>query len=110
MVRGVVAGVQEHGAEHRLETVGKQRLEVAAPALGDALAEVEVAAQVELLREVGQRVGVDHRRPGLRELALGRSRVVLVQVLRRDQLKHRISEVLEAFVVARRQVRALVGE
>jgi hypothetical protein len=36
--------------------------------------------------------------------------VVLVQVFRADELEDRVAEVLEAFVVARRDRRALVGE
>jgi len=35
---------------------------------------------------------------------------MLVEVLRADQLKNRIAEVLEALVVARRDARVLVGE
>jgi len=35
---------------------------------------------------------------------------MLVQVLGCDQLQDRVAEILEAFVVARRLVRALVGK
>ena len=35
---------------------------------------------------------------------------MLVEVLGRDQLQDRVAQVLESFVVARREVRALVGE
>jgi len=35
---------------------------------------------------------------------------MFVEVLRADQLEDRVSQVLEALIVARRQVRALVGE
>jgi len=35
---------------------------------------------------------------------------MLVEVLRADQLKNRVAEVLEALVVARRDARVLVGE
>jgi hypothetical protein len=35
---------------------------------------------------------------------------MLVQILRGDQLQDRVAEVLETFVVARRLVRAFVGE
>src|SRR5579864_781316 len=110
VIGGVVAGVEEHRAEHGLERVGQQRLQVSAATLRDALAEVEVAAQVELLGKLGQRVRVDHRRAGLRKLALGRSGMVLVQVLGADELQHRVAEVLEPLVVAGRQLRVLVGE
>jgi hypothetical protein len=36
--------------------------------------------------------------------------MMLVQVLGSDQLQDCVAEVLKAFVVARRQVRALIGE
>jgi hypothetical protein len=35
---------------------------------------------------------------------------MLVEVLGGDELEHRIAQVLETLVVARREVRALVGE
>jgi hypothetical protein len=35
---------------------------------------------------------------------------VLVEIFGRDQLQHCVAQVLEALVVARRQMRALVGE
>src|SRR5256885_2257050 len=98
----VVTRIEEDGAEHRLERVGEQRLEVPASSFRDALAEVEVAAEVELLGKLGQRVGVDHRRTRLRQLAFGGARVMLVQILGADQLQHRVAEVFEPFVVARR--------
>src|SRR5438067_2015221 len=110
VVRGVVPRVQEHGAQHGLETVGEQRLEVAAAPLGNAFAEVEVAAEVKLLRELGQRVRVDHRGTGLRELAFGGARVVLVQVLGGDQLEDGVTEIFESLVVTRRDRGTLIGE
>jgi hypothetical protein len=36
--------------------------------------------------------------------------MMLVQVLGRDQLQHRVAEVLQALVVAWRKARAFVGE
>jgi len=36
--------------------------------------------------------------------------MVLVEVLRGDELEHRVAEVLETLVVARRYGRVLVGE
>jgi hypothetical protein len=36
--------------------------------------------------------------------------MVLVQIFRRDELEDRVAEVFQAFVVARRNGRALVGE
>jgi hypothetical protein len=36
--------------------------------------------------------------------------MMLVEILGGDQLQDRIAEILEAFVVARRLMRALVGE
>src|SRR5438128_3458490 len=110
VVRGVVPRVQEHGAQHRFETVGEQRFEVAAAPLGDAFAEVEVAAEVELLRELGQRVRVDHRGTGLGELAFGGARVVLVQVLGGDQLEDGVTEIFQSLVVTRRYRGTLISE
>src|SRR2546422_10628274 len=110
VVGRVVPGVEEDRAEHRLEGVREQRLQTTAAAFGDALPEVEVAAKVELLRELGEGVRVDHRRARLRELALGRAGVMLVEVLGRDQLQDSVAEVLEALVVARRNRRRFIGE
>src|SRR5205823_5878198 len=106
----VVAGVKEDRAEHRLESVRQQRFQAPAAALRDALAEVQVVADVELLRHRGEGVGVHHRGADLRQLALLRVRPDLVQVLGGDQLQHRVTEVLQALVVPRRHLRALVGE
>src|SRR5205807_5400899 len=110
VVGGVVAGVEKHRAEHCLERVGEQRLEVAAAALRDALPEIEIVAEAELLGELGERVGVDHRGARLGQLALGRTRVVLVEILRRDQLEDGVAEIFEALVVTGRDRGALVGE
>ena len=110
VVRRVVTGVEEDRAEERLERVGEQRFQAASAPARDALAEVQVAAEVELLRELRKRVGVDHRRPRLGQLAFARSGVVLVQILGGDELQDGIAQVLESLVVARRQVRALIGE
>src|SRR5712692_1167183 len=110
VIGGVVAGIQKHSAKHGLERIREQRLQTSTAALGDALAQVEVAAEVELLGHLGQRVGVDHRRTSLCQLALGRARVVLVQVLGGDQLQDGVAEILEPFVVTRRLMRALVRE
>ena len=53
-----IPAFEEHGAQHRLERIRKQRLQAPPAPLGDALAQVEVASQVELLGELGQGVGV----------------------------------------------------
>src|SRR5206468_1967549 len=110
VVRGVVAGVQENSPQHSLELVGEQRLEAAPTTLGDALAEVEVASKIELLRELRERVRVHHRGARLRQLTLGGARVVLVEILGGDQLEDRVTEVLQALVVARRDRWVLIGE
>src|SRR5439155_3014576 len=102
VVRGVVSGVQEHGTEDGLERVGQQRLQAPAAALGDAFAQVEVAAEIKLLRQLGQGVRVDHRGAGLGQLALGRAGVMLVEILGGDQLEDGVAEILEPLVVARR--------
>jgi hypothetical protein len=78
VIGGVIPRIEEHGSEHGLEHVCEERLQIAPTAFRDALAEVKVSAHVELLREQGQRVGVDHRRPRLRQLAFAGTRVVLV--------------------------------
>ena len=67
-------------------------------------------AQPQLLGQRGQGVGVDHGGADLGHLALVGTGAVLVEVLGRDQLQHRVAQVLEALVVARREMRALVGE
>ena len=110
VVGRVVPGVEEDGAQHRLEGVGEQRLQAAAAALGDALAQVQEVPEPELLAQGRQGVGVDHGGAQLRHLALAGARPQLEQVLRRDELEHRVAEVLEPLVVARRHVRTLVGE
>ena len=110
VVGGVVAGVQEHGSQHCLECIREQRLQIAPAAFGDALAEIQVAAEVELLGHLSERVGVDHRGARLCQLPFRCAGVVLVQVLGGDQLEHGIAEIFEAFVVARRLMRAFVGE
>src|SRR5205814_10696698 len=63
-----------------------------------------------LLGQRGQGVGVDHGRADLGHLALVGLGPVLVEVLRRDQLQDGVAQVLETFVVSRREVWALVGE
>ena len=44
------------------------------------------------------------------QLALAGARVMLIEILGRDQLQDGIAEVLEPFVVTRRLMRALVRE
>src|SRR5262252_6492236 len=110
VVRRVVAGVQEDRAQHSLEGIGQQRLEAAASAFGDPLAEEQVVTQTQLLRESRQRVRVDHGGPQLRHLAFLGSRSELEEVLSCDELQNRVAEILEALVVSRRDLRTLVGE
>jgi len=69
-----------------------------------------VLAQVQLLGQRRQRIGVDHGRADLGQLALVGARPVLVEVLGTDQLEDGVAQVLEALVVAGREVGALVGE
>src|SRR5450759_1528062 len=110
VIRSVIPCVEEDGAQHRFEHVREQRFEAAPTAFGNALAQVEVAAHIELLREERKGVRVDHRRPCLGQLALAGARGVLVEVLGRDQLEDRVAQVLQALVVARGSVGALIGD
>src|SRR3989442_3435507 len=105
-----MARMENQGPEYRLKPVREERFQVSPPTLGDALPEIQVAPQVELLGHLGQGVRVDHRRACLRQLPLGRAGVMLVQVLGGDQLQDRIPEVFETLVVPRRLLRVLVGE
>ena len=76
--------VEVQRADHRLEGVGEDvhaRLGVAV--LGLAVREVEVGLDVDLLGDVGERLGVDESRAPVGELAL-RVRVVEVEVLGDD--------------------------
>src|SRR5438094_4394252 len=106
----VVTGIEEHRSEHSLKPVREEGFQAAASPLGDTLAEVEVAAEVELLRELGQGIGVDHGRARLRELALCRTRVMLVEVLGGDQLENGVAQVFEPLVVAGRHRGVLIRE
>ena len=110
VVGGVVPRVQEDRSQDGLEGVGEKRLEVAPAAAGDALSQEQEVAQVQALGKGGQGVRVHHGRPDLRHLPLLGARPPLEEVFGRDQLEHRVTQVLEALVVARRDLGALVGE
>ena len=73
-----------------------------------ALAEQQVIAQAEPGGEPGQALGVDHRGPQPSQLTLVRRLVGVVQVLRRDQLQHRVAQVLQPLVVGQSGLGVLV--
>src|SRR5262249_27401127 len=99
LARGVVAAVQEHRAEHRLDRIGEDR----GPRLGAggelALAQAQVLADAERLRHLGERLLADQARPQARELALRELRETRVEHVGDGTAEHAIAQELEALVV-----------
>ena len=72
--RRVEAGVDEDGAEDRLQRIGEDRRPFVAAAPHLALAEQDLAAQPEAAREPRERVAIDEARADARQLAFGNRR------------------------------------
>src|SRR4051794_6147354 len=97
----VQATTEVHRPDQRLEGVGEDR--VLLPAAGRLLptAQEQVradAAVTEPARDLGEGRHVDHRRPQLRQLALGEVRLAAVELVGDDQAEHRVAQELQALV------------
>ena len=95
---GRETAVEVHGGDDRLERVGEDRL-LGPPARRVlALAEQQVRAEVELLRDLGEHARVHDAGAHLRQLAFGQLREVLEHVVRDDEAEHGVAEELEPLV------------
>ena len=96
--RRLEPAVEVHRGDDRLHRVGQDR-RLGAPARRVlALAEPQRRTEVELLRDLGQRLGAHDRGAQLRQLALGHLGVVLVDVVGDDEAEHGVTEELEPLV------------
>ncbi len=68
------------------------------PDASSPLPEAQRRAEVELLRDLGQRLGAHDRGAQLGQLAFGHLRVLLVDEVGDDEAEHRVAEELEALV------------
>src|SRR5829696_3480849 len=95
---GLEAAVEVHRGDDRLHCVGEDRR--LGPPTGRvlALAQAQGRAETELLRDVGERLGTDHRRAELGQLALGELRVLLVREAGDHESEHRVAEEFEPLV------------
>ena len=97
--RAVARSVVEiHGGDHRLERVGEDRLLGAPAGRVFTLAEQQVRAEVDLLRDLGEHARVHDAGAHLGELAFGQVGKVLEHVVRDDEAEHGVAEELEALV------------
>src|SRR3954447_9208305 len=105
---GLEAAAQVHRADHGLYRVGEDRGLPAAAGGLFAAAELDVLAEVDAVRDLGQRTGVDDRGAQLRQASLGEVRVGAEQGVRHHHTEHGVTEELQALVG--RQAAVLVGE
>ena len=104
---GREAAGEVHGTDHGLDGVGEDR-RLLPPSRGLlATAELDVLADADAPTHLGQRPGVDDRRPQLGQPALGEVGVGAVERLGHDHTEHRVAEELQALVG--RQPAVLVG-
>ena len=95
---GLEPAVEVHGGDDRLHRVGEDRRLGASARRVLALAEAQRRAEVELLRDLGERLRAHHRGAQLGQLALGQLRVLLVGEVGDDEAEHGVAEELEALV------------
>src|SRR4051794_34015949 len=95
---GIEPAVEVHRGDDRLHRVGEDRRLRASAGRVLALAEAQRRPEVELLRDLAEGLGTHHRRPQLRQLALGQLRVLLVGETGDDETEHRVAEEFEPFV------------
>ena len=91
--------IEEDRPDERLKRVREQRRKPRRARLGRAPAEQQGLTELEPLRQPGERHGVDESCPQLRQLAFVVFGKPLEEVLTRDELEDRISEILEPLVV-----------
>src|SRR5439155_3356456 len=98
---GVIAGVDEYGAEHGFERVGEDGRTRLGGGGELAFAEANERREPQLARQLRERLLAHQARAKSRELALREPRKALVELGRHGAAEHAVAEELESFVVLR---------
>src|SRR5439155_1180374 len=99
LARGVVAAVEEHRAQHRLERVGEDRGARLGGGSELALPQAKELADAQGLRHLGESFLAHQARPQARELAFGELRETRVQLVGHGAAEHAVAEKFEPLVV-----------
>ncbi len=99
--RAIDTGIEHDTAQNRLYRVGQYRIARAPAAACLALADTQEIPQSELASDFGQRLAAHQTCAQPAELALAQPRKASVQLFRNTEIKQRVTEELETFVVVR---------
>ena len=109
LARGGKPAVEIHRGDDRLGRVRKDRRPRAPAAALLAVAELEIAAQLQLLRDLVQTFLAHERRADARQLALRRVGVPRKEKLRRDEAEHAVAQKLQPLVAHALRAAVLIG-
>ena len=106
---GFHAAVQVHRREHGLRCVGQDGGPLTAAAGLLALAQPQLTAQAQALGHLIQALLAHQRRPHPGQVSLRQVRVLVIQIVRRDQTQHGVPQKLQPLVAADAAAPVLVG-
>ena len=99
LLRVAETGIQQDRAEQRFQRIRQYRRAAETAALQLALAQPQMAAEIELLRKQGERLFPDQAGAQARQIALAQLRIIAVQVFGNHAAEHAVAQKFHAFVV-----------
>ena len=109
-MRDAKTGIDVDSPEHRLQDISEQRGSSPAAGLFLALAEPDVAPQIQRLSDPREPGFADNAGPQLRQFALRRVGVPVVEVIADDEIQHRVPQEFQPLVGLSSAAAAFVAE